>query len=183
MITRLPRVALVVAAALAVLIGSAIGISAMTDDGPPAPHPAATADQADAALATLVSVGTGADPSSVCATMAASPATCRALLGSNLAPPDGPPVVVDQREVPSREVDGGLLQGGRLVTVCGNRADGSSYRTEILFWLQDGDIVALHPVWWSGARVVSDDVEALGEGRIGAVATSIDDAEPFPACE
>jgi hypothetical protein len=183
MTNRLPRVVLIVAAAFAVLIASALGISAMNDDGPPAPHRAATAAEADDALAALVAIGTGADPNDVCQAMAASPATCRALLGAGLAPPDGPPVVVEQREVPSREVDGGLLQGGRLLTVCGARTDGSAYRTDVLFWVEDDEIVALHPVWWSGARVITDGVEALGDGRIGAVATSIDEAEPPAACE
>lgn len=179
---HLPRLALAAGILAAVLVGAVIAVDAIGDDAAPTPWRAATAAEARDALDTLVALGTGDDPVSVCGELAANVASCRHLAQALDAGPSGPPTVIDEREVASRSIDGGLVQGGRLLVLCGTRADDTTYRTELLVWVDDDGVVVLHPVWWSGVSVVTDGVEPLGDGRVGAVATTADPSNAAAGC-
>jgi hypothetical protein len=182
MTTHLPRLALGAAVLVAVLATAAIGLGAVGDDSTPTALRAATPTEAHAALDDLVAVVTRDGPEAVCGELAASIPTCLRLARSIPAGPAGAPTVVDEREVASHAVDGGLVQGGRLLVLCGTRTDDTRYRTEILMWVDDGAVVVLHPVWWSGTTIVTDGVQSLGSGRLGAVATTAAPTQPDASC-
>lgn len=181
---RTQRLTIATIATIAVLscIGGVVAIGALGDDPPPPASRPATEAEARDALEQVVQLGLGADPSSVCGTLAADPTMCGRLLDPGGASPRGGPITIASEVVPDQIVGGGRLQGGRLLTVCGLRTDGSTYRTQMLFWVRGGRIEILHPVWWAGNGIVTDGMTALPDGSIGGTVVPAEAEDPDERC-
>lgn len=163
-------------------LGGVVAIGALTDTAPPPVSRAATEAEASAALTEVVQLGLSSTPASVCGALAASPTMCHTLLDADGAAPRGHPITIGSEVVPDQTIGGGRLQGGRLVTVCGLRTDGTTYRTEMLLWVRAGRTEILHPVWWAGNEIVTEGLTDVADGSIGGIVTAATDAVPDDRC-
>jgi hypothetical protein len=74
-------------------------------------------------------------------------------LGARHSRPAGPPTVVASLEVPDAvNSDGSVVQGGRLLLVCGMSDKGVPYRSSMLFFGSSNDsFTVIEPLYWVGS--------------------------------
>jgi hypothetical protein len=87
------------------------------------------------------------------------------------AVPATPPGIAGSRVIePTRRADGLETAGGLVLQLCGVDGRGRPYSTEMLVFREDGRLLAIEPVYWSGMRIATEPT------------TPAEPVAPFPGC-
>lgn len=133
-------------------------LAACTTVGPTRPP---TSAEAEGFLARVVDTAHSGDFEALCALGGGS---CEDFLNEEggREVPELPPEIVGDRVIePTRDGAGGRV-GGYVLEMCGKRADGETYYSEMLVFFDfNGQLRGIEPAYWMGIRISEDNEAGL----------------------
>jgi len=111
-----------------------------------------TLTEAEALVAQIEAAAHGGDVDSICEFGGGNCQQVLAAAGRDL--PVDPPTIIGARSLAATEAaDGSWTAAAQILVVCGEKADGHPYRTEMLIFFEGERLIAIEPVYWSGLTV------------------------------